>query len=274
MKGAPQKLLINLQNENLDKACVWSIEMHIHNLIHEWWQLIVSFVAKNIHISNPKIGKFLANIIHEYPELSNKNNAHSVHFRQAIILVTGVCVFSPKDIEVPLPRPLGLVEIERLISSVNESKINQLVLKLSTMHDCVFIQKVFSQISFHIYKKNWIHTLKLLNLCISLEKNKDTKHFLQCSKKHWTLFMWDVLLEIAKKLDKFDIVHPWFFLYSFGHASKNNRIPYIINSILLLTSSEQPSDKIIYCEDIIHEQLSQTDKLYSLMLANHRLDFC
>ena len=49
-----------------DSSCYWSVEMHISGWIDTWWTCIVHFCALNIHISNPKIGKFLYKIITDY----------------------------------------------------------------------------------------------------------------------------------------------------------------------------------------------------------------
>ena len=275
-----------LQKSDYQSACLWSVEMHISGWIKKWWLTIVSYSSNFIYISNPKISKFLWKIYTENPELLGVGNVNSTEIRQCIALVVGVCCFSQKDIKIQIPKAILLNNNEHIeiIDSIFNSGIDSIVNKVSIQNDSILMIKLLSKLSKNIRNMNYSSCLKVISICLYLEKHKLSKKKIICGFRtwkglnrenwtHWTFFVWDILVALSETQNKEvnEIICSWRGLYivNSNHSKPNKLISYIINAILLLVNKSNLSISCINNEEMIQKGIKNVDLIYGNILKQY-----
>ena len=231
VSGYTQKFLLSQLTKSLSKgdyqaASIWSVEMHISGWIIKWWIGIISYCANYIHISNPKISKFLCKISKDYPALNGFGNQNTNEIRQVVALVVGVCIHSPKDTQHNIPKPLALSEQDRsdLLNSIDKIQINDDIAKVSMEKDSILMKKLLSNLANNINTNNYCGCVRVLSICLFLEKHKSYKKNIICATRtwrgldqkywnSWVFLLWDLLFHISKKKGIEDIIGSWRVLY-------------------------------------------------------------
>ena len=96
ISGYTQKYLLSQLTKSLSRgdyqsASLWSVEMHISGWIVKWWIGIVSYCANYIHISNPKISKFLW-------KMSVEISGFYTNHLQLIFFLENKCIHKQKEV--------------------------------------------------------------------------------------------------------------------------------------------------------------------------------
>tara|TARA_Y100000389_G_scaffold125559_1_gene122932 strand:- start:14393 stop:15313 length:921 start_codon:yes stop_codon:yes gene_type:complete len=293
ISGKDQKYILlqltkSLRKDDFQSACLWSVEMHISGWIQKWWLCVVSYCANYIHVSNPKIGKFLWKIYNDYPQLlGTYRNTNSTEIRQCIAFVVGVCSFSKKDVLLTIPKKGNVTgnDVRDILSSVQNLDIDQNLKRIIMNGDSPIVIKLFTKLSHSIRSGNYNSSLKILSVCLYLEKHKSYKKNMQCAsrtwkgldKKHWNswiFLLWDLLSIISEgNTDIHSIVCSWRGLYiiNVNYSKFNNILPYIINTICLLTNSVNTNIQCINNEDMINKGCGNIDMIYSNILKQSSL---
>ena len=290
ISGYTQKFLLSQLTKALSKgdyktSSMWAVEMHISGWIVKWWIGIVSYCSKYIHISNPKISKFLWKISNDYPVLrGERGNPNSNEIRQVIALVVGVCVYSPKDTQHNIPKPLSVAEDDRaeLFHSIDKIQVNKDVQSVSMEKDSILIKKLLSNLSKNIEESNYCGCFRILSICLFLEKHKSYKKTILCATRtwkgleqkywnSWIFLLWDLLFHLGKKKGIEDIIGSWRGLYivNCNKSKFNNILPYIVNSISLLTNHIKPNIPCVHNEDLINKGCQKIDFIYGSILQSY-----
>ena len=287
--GYSQKYLISQLTKSLCKgdyeaSCYWSANMHVSGWIQQWWIAVISFCATYIHISNPKLPKLLWTISTDYPDIKGGQNTNSSEIRQSIALVIGVCTFSKKDMPLNNPKALSLTphDLPALFDSIEKTPFHILVCRSSLKNDSQFLIQLFSQFACCIDKNDFYGAIKIISICLYLEKNKAYKNKLVCSNRiwkglpykltsHWYLFIWDILSNLAQQKGIPHIIGSWKALYitNCNYSKLQSLCPYILNCISLLTHSIDLNTQCIRNEYIVSKGCSNIDYIYGYVLQQY-----
>ena len=283
-RSITSQLVKSLCKGDYESACYWSAEMHVSGWIQQWWLSILSFSASNIHVSNPKLSKFLWKISMDYPGIKGGENTNSSEIRQSIALVIGVCTFSQKDIPLNTPKPLPLAthDLPSLIASIEKTPLHLIVCRSALKKDPHFIIQLFSQFASSIEKNDFYGAIRIISICLCLEKNKDYKNKLVCANRlwkglpyklttHWYLFIWDILSSLSTQKRITDIIGSWRALYitNTNYSKIHSLSPYILNCISLLTNQLNVNSPCIRNEYIVSKGCSNIDYIYANVLRNY-----
>ena len=290
ISGYTQKYLLSQLTKSLSRgdyqsASLWSVEMHISGWIVKWWIGIVSYCANYIHISNPKISKFLWKMSMDYPVLRGMpGNPNSNETRQVIALVVGVCVFSPKDNPHNIPKPLNVAESDRseLFHSIDKIQVIKEVQHVSMEKDSIIMKKLLSNLAKNIRESNYCGCFRILSICLFLEKHKSYKNTITCAtrnwkglqQKHWNswiFLLWDLLFYLGKKKNIEDIIGSWRALYIMNcdKSKFNSLLSYVVNSISLLTNDIKTDLPCVHNENMINKGCQKIDYIYGTVLKNY-----
>ena len=271
-------------NRNYELACYYSVQMHVSNWLSEWWQVVICFSAKHININNPKIGKFLHCIQKEFPDLLG-NTSRTKEIRETIALISGVMTFSPKDVVFQVPKSMERNESLQLINILNSYPIHYVVERESLSNDSILILKILSKLVRSIEERNSQESLRLISLCLFLEKDKDFKVKIRCGHRNWERFIdkqkcdwvflfWDVLVHLSLKDDElYNIITSWRNMYVTNYLTqrRNNLWCYLIHCIILLTNPLNYRVKCVQNEEVIKKGCGNIDILYEQITKHHRL---
>lgn len=289
LSGYTKKLAISQLGQSLckgdyDSSCYWSVEMHISGWINDWWIAIVNYCAINIHLTNPKIGKFLYKISQDYPGLRGFGNSNSSDIRQSLAMVVGVVTFSNKDIPWNVPKAIivPVREEDKLFLSIETTILNHSVLRSTINKDPQFLVKLLSKMAFAIESQDFYTSLRTISICLYLDKHKFYKKKIICGertwkgleKKHWTswiLFVWDVLMTLAINKQMNEIIGSWRALYitNCSTCKIHSMLPYVISSIGLLCHKINTSTPCIRNEATIHKGCASIDLMYGDILRQY-----
>jgi hypothetical protein len=276
---AISKLSKSLCKGDYDSSCFWSAEMHLSSWLEQWWLAISLFCASNINVSNPKISKFLHQISVDLPGITGRSKCSSQEeLRQTIALVVGVCNFSPKDIPYHVPKPFAISQADEvpMLRAICSTNLHPLVVKSALNNDSQFLTRLLSKLALSIDKDDFYGSLRIISICLFLEKHKQFKKLMKCSRRmwkgldekywdYWTFFVWDILMAIASQYDDIDeIIGAWRSLYvsSCKYGKLQSRLPYLINCIGLLTHNIDINCSCMRNKDTIYKGCSCIDLMY------------
>ena len=277
------KLAKSLCERDYDSSCYWSVEMHISNWLEQWWIAIVTFCATHINISNPKIAKFLHQISIDQPGITgNSKNRNTKEIRETVALVVGVCNFSPKDIPYQIPKALFISQTEEIpmLHAITAAKIHNVAVRSALNNDSQFLIRLLSQLAFSIDKNDFYGCLRIISICIYLEKDKRFKKLMKCSRRtwkglhekywdYWVFFVWDILVALASDSLQ-EIIGAWRSLYvhSCKYGKVKSKLIYVINCIGLLTHDVNIDSSCMRNIETIHKGCSCIDMMYHDVLIN------
>lgn len=282
------KLAKSLCQGDYDSSCYWSVEMHISNWLEQWWVAIVSFCATHINISNPKISKFLHQISIDQPSITGTRNLNSEEIRQTIALVVGVCNFSPKDIPYHIPKPLFITQTEEasMLRAISTANLHKVAVQSALNNDSQFLTRLLSQLAYSVDKDDFYGCLRIISICLFLEKHKKFKKLMKCSRRmwkgldekywdYWVFFLWDILMSLASQYDDGldEIIGAWRSLYvhSCKYGKVQSKLIYVINCIGLLTHDIDIGGSCMRNKETINRGCSCIDLMYSDVLKAPRI---
>ena len=266
-----------------DSSCFWSVEMHISGWIDHWWVAITNYCALNIHLCNPKIGKFLYKICTDYPGLTGKGDVNANNIRQSIALVSGVITFSKKDVEWTIPKPIT-IPVREEVSVLNEITLtpnNHSALRASLRGDPQFMIKLMSKMANCIESTDFYGAIRVLSIGLFLDKHKLYKKKIKCclrcwnglDKRHWDswlLFVWDVLMAISHRKNMSEIVGSWRAMYiaNCSICQIKTLMSYIVSCIGLLSHNVNLNIKCVQNEHTINKGCASIYLMYKDIIKN------
>lgn len=266
-----------------DSACFWSVEMHMSGWIDHWWVAVTNYCALNIHLCNPKIGKFLYKICSDYPGLTGKGDVNANNIRQSIALVSGVITFSKKDVEWTIPKPIT-IPVREEVSVLNEITLtttNHSALRASLKGDPQFMIKLMSKMANCIESTDFYGAIRVLSIGLFLDKHKLYKKKIKCclrcwnglDKRHWDswlLFVWDVLMAISLRKNMNEIVGSWRAMYiaNCSICQIKTLMSYIVSCIGLLSHNVNLNIKCVQNEHTINKGCASIDLMYGDIIRN------
>ena len=269
--------------DSYDSSCFWSVEMHISGWIDHWWVAITNYCALNIHLCNPKIGKFLYKICTDYPGLTGKGDVNANNIRQSIALVSGVITFSKKDVEWTIPKPIT-IPVREEVSVLNEITLtpnNHSALRASLRGDPQFMIKLMSKMANCIESTDFYGAIRVLSIGLFLDKHKLYKKKIKCclrcwnglDKRHWDswlLFVWDVLMAISHRKNMSEIVGSWRAMYiaNCSICQIKTLMSYIVSCIGLLSHNVNLNIKCVQNEHTINKGCASIDLMYKDIIKN------
>tara|TARA_Y100000389_G_scaffold28813_1_gene24582 strand:- start:1230 stop:2180 length:951 start_codon:yes stop_codon:yes gene_type:complete len=285
--GLTQRVVITnltkcLEKGDFEKACQWSIEMHISGWINKWWNEMVFFCATHFNCNNPKMSIFLLKIVNDYPGIRGIGNTNTESIRQTVAVITGALAFSPKDIPYQIPKPLAISQDEErnMLNTISNAPLNNYAVKGALKDDPPFLIRLFSQLVIAIQKGNFHGALRMISICLYVQKHKDKeyKKLVLCSRRtwkgldkklwhYWGLYLMDILCAYAddKGTPISTIINSWRALFVINYTSTKDEkqlITYIVTSIGLLTQKLNFSSPCIRNENEIHSMCSKIDVYY------------
>tara|TARA_Y100000389_G_scaffold29265_1_gene24938 strand:+ start:8747 stop:9664 length:918 start_codon:yes stop_codon:yes gene_type:complete len=282
ISGHPKNTVIaqlckSFTDRNYELACYYSVQMHCSNWMTDWWNSIIVYAAKNMSITNPKIGKFLYTIQSEYPSLKGNVRGNPVSIQETIALVVGVLTFSPKGVLFHVPKAMEHNECIKVLNTMEMTNIHFFVEKISLPSDPKLVLKIMSKFVEAIQKKFFQESLRILSLCMFLEREKNFKNLIVCGprnwkqlnekqKKDWVFLLWDVILNIsAQRKDLYEIISCWRTIYVDAYLShrKTALLAIIVHSLILLTNPIDLSINVVNEENIIKKGCENIHFLYT-----------
>lgn len=280
ISGYTKKTVINQLTKSFNSrdyklACYYSVQMHCSNWLIDWWLTILIYSAKILNVNNPKIGKFLLTIQRDFPDLL-KTGSNTPEIREVIALVAGVLTFSPKDVPLFNLKSMEENESKTFLSSIENTRIHFIVEKESLPTDSQLIMKILSKFVESMLNLNMQESLRLLGLCLFLEKNKKFKEKIQCGRRNWNgmsdiqkrdwiFLLWDILLNLSTKENRlYEVISSWRLLYAQNYLlqKKSSLWCFVTHSIILITNPIDFNLNCVHNEEIINKGCSLIDSLY------------
>jgi len=206
---AQNQIKKSIKNKNYDDLSYWSAELHISKKSSQWWSNIILYCAQNITHSNPKIGKFLLKFKQDFPGVFKNDIDEQI--RQGICFLNGVVLFSPKDLEIQIPKST-VIESEEysILQDLDIKSIHPFVNLIRKPNDKHIVLALSSYLVEAIVDNNIQGAMKVIGLFLYFEKKKECKKAFVCHSRAWKglktkfynryeLFLLDLLVSIAKK---------------------------------------------------------------------------
>ena len=289
-----KELLKCLDNDKVEQACYWSAELICAGLYADIWDVILTYISKNIHLGNPKLPIYINMRFQNFKEIVNNgyvDNELSMRNNSKIRILFGeiicvICLSNKKH------------KLEKITVQSEEFDMTQLTLKLKAP-SILYIQPIFkkddpkelfiaaNEFAYQISKDS----LQSVNACYWVEWIIEFESI--CKKKKQACFcerrsfipvpekfqmdviwiVWDIILYEAKKKKQgiqFKILEALLELfclkYSVGIKKKRRFILY--QAILLLTERVNYNVNIISDQKIIEGVTSKIDVIYKQIKKN------
>lgn len=283
-----------IQKKDFDELSFWSAELHISRRPKEWFSEIILYCAKHINLSNPNIGKFLVRFKQDFNGLLFDKEIDE-KARNAIVFLNGVILFSPKDLELHLPKSFVIESEEnKILHDLQTKNVHPFVNMIRKPSDKRLILTLATYLIEAILDQNFQSALKVLALFQHFEKKKVFKKGMQCHARAWKglntkfynkyeLFLLDLFCSFAKKRDVvirnrilnnssedteatneiFEIMASWRILYIFNTNVTTNQKNFmiIVNCVNLLCSKIRILPTI-HNKDKIEKGMQLIDSLY------------
>ena len=293
-----KKLVEELYKENLEQSMYWSIELICSGQYTDLWEIILQFIAKYIHLGNPKIpiyielrfNNFKSIITNGYigNELALRNNDK---IRKLFAEVICVLCLSPKRhsfnvIKINKANDFNLTQINNRLKAPSTNYSNNIFRKDDPKE--IFIS--INELSYHLSddSKSLVDACFWIEWIIEFESDcKSIKKKLECDRREkipvdpkfqkdiiWII--WDIIFnyldrfETTKKEISFKIINSLLSLFClhYSHSCKKKRkyILYFAVSILIDNFNEKIS--IFKDKKFIEQIVNQVNKIYKQIKKN------
>ena len=287
-----KKLVDEIFKENLEQSLYWSAELICSGLFADLWEIILQFIAKYIHLGNPKIPIYIELRFNNFKsiitsgyignEIALRNNDK---IRKLFAEVISVLCLSPKR------HSFNVIKINKSVD-FNLTHINNRLKAPATYYSSGVFRKEdpkelfisINELAYHLSdeSKNLVDACFWIEWIIEFENDcKTIKKKLECDRREnipvdtkfqkdiiW--LVWDLIFHYLEKIEHskreisrkiIDSLLTLFCLhYSNACKKKRKYIIYFAVSILIDNFNEKIS--IFKDKKFIEQVISQVDKIY------------
>lgn len=290
---AKNQIKQSIKKNDYDSLCFWSAELHISKHIMSWLSELILFSSKNIYTSNPRLSMFILKIKNDFETIFKQKTHYKA--RQGICFLNGVVLFSPKNIELTLPKiPYNDTQKNNIIKTIDSKMVHPFVSSIRKPGDKLFVLKLCSMLAESILVANNQKSAHILGIFLEIEK-KNKKAFICNSRPYkgmntkfyqrYELLIFDLLISIAKKrklpiknrlcknntipevkgneIANIMITNRVLWIFNTNHTTASNNFFIILNSVNLLCDKNLNLKlPVIHNQNKIEKGLQFIDGLY------------
>jgi hypothetical protein len=286
-----KELLNNLLTGSIESACHWSAELICSGHLNDLWDIIITFVSKNIHLGNPKLPLYIDLRINDFRNIMNsgysdnelkaRNNFKIRKLFAEIICI--ICLSKKRNAFSSLKIKKDEYDITKISYKLKADGLHY-ANKIFTKEDPKELFIGVNEFSWNITQKvkdsstaiYWLEWLLGFEICCTKNKKKNI-----CGRRnmpvHHTMqkdliwIIWEALLYEAKrnktiyKITK-SLLNIFCFKYSHGIKKKRKFIIYF--AISLLTQPIDGNIKLYENKDFINNIVNKINIIYKDLKKN------
>jgi hypothetical protein len=234
-------LIESLTKNDFESACHWVAEIDASNWHETLWEKLFIFASKMVHVHNPRLPQLFCKKMAIFAEVPHGVRRNHPDLRKNWCQIVAAIVFSPKGPKYDLPPS------RNSIVDTKGCPIHPWIHGVTKKGDSGVAGLLLSRM---FYARDFNEKLFVLNYIMEVEKSKDAVMSIQprvsnrlVSSKYttdWVWLFWDALLHGAASFSSrngelYNTLHALYvlFSYNFTSARKKQKVPLLINGLLL-----------------------------------------
>lgn len=232
-------LIDSLTKNDFESACHWVAEIDASNWHETLWEKLFIFACKMVHVHNPRLPQLFCKKMAMFAEVPFTLRRNHPELRKNWCQIVAAIVFSPKGPKYDLP------STRNSIVDTKGCPIHPWIQGVSKKGDSGVVGILLSRM---LYARDFNEKLFVLNYVLEVEKSKDAVMSIQprvsnrlVASKYttdWVWLFWDSILHGASSIrnaELYNSLHALYvlFSYNFTSAKKKQKVPLLINALLL-----------------------------------------